>query len=103
MILLFQQMGVKVLFGLSDARLLSIAAPFSKYIFMPVAKLRMLKAFSVEEEAALDDTMKILSECEDLSEAKLYIIKELGKVGFSYVQELSTEDYLNRFENDGFR
>jgi len=101
MILLFEISGVPLLVGVSEdsKRVLSVAAPITKFVFVPIRKLNRFKKFNVSEFKALDDTNRIVKELEDLKAVRRYVLDELFKLGATFKRELSADDYLAWFES----
>ncbi len=92
MILSFKADSDFLLFGIGKNRELSIASPATNFEFLLVENLDSLKAFSVDEKAALIGTVKMVKSLNSEVEVKDYVIDEMGKLGFTFMRTLTTQE-----------
>jgi hypothetical protein len=94
MILKFSIAGQLLFVGVGGDRVLSIAAPYTRFVFLRVDKFSDLRKFNSGELLALEQTQRIVRDLPGLEDVRFYVVSELAKLGAKFVGECSVDDYL---------
>ena len=98
MILLFRNItGNNFLIGFSRTKGLSLAFKISNFVFTPLNELKNFTDWSSNDELYYKKVNRIIFSFKKDDNVKKYLINEMSKLGFDFIEELKPNDYVKRW------